>query len=478
MLVLIILSLLVSSTIAHLAAHAKVEPSAGCLICKSSLTFENPKAAEYAVGTNIPLLPFKTKNSWAGNIPVPDTPTLKNGSLFFWLWGQDSSSPGDDLIIWLNGGPGCSSIGGQVTENGPFLIQSSNEGPTRPNPYSFTLAADIMWVTHPVGVSYTTGDARITNEDQISEQFVLWWKNVLKVFPELATKNLYLLGESFGGTYIANIHSKMVAAGFKTYKGGMMIDPVFSDRITQRQLPVYEFSLANRNILNFTDAELAEIKEESDKCDYSFFTDKNLHYPPKGRVPSPIPGCNPRDVMEDIAYNKSDTFNVYNIRKPDPSVVDENATMSRDIFLNSTEVQTYIHVQEPGEYVHCQSVFLNDTDTSGPIDRTPSFDHSLMAQIIESSHQFYLLHGRLDALLKANGTRLALQNLTWHGVQGFAKPPSTVLTDLQGHPQAIATDLERGFRYIELFESGHKVPQDQPSFALKALLALMGKHAW
>lgn len=105
------LTLLVSSTYAHLKAHGKVEPSAGCSACKSSLSFQNPKAAEYAVGTNIPLLPFKTKNSWAGNIPIPDTPTLKNGSLFFWLWGQDSSTPGDDLIIWLNGGPGCSSIG-------------------------------------------------------------------------------------------------------------------------------------------------------------------------------------------------------------------------------------------------------------------------------------------------------------------------------------------------------------------------------
>lgn len=365
-----------------------------------------------------------------------------------------------------------------MTENGPFLIQSSNEGPTRPNPYSFTLASDIMFVTHPVGVSFTTGESTNINEDQISEQFVLWFQNVLKVFPELATKKIYLLGESYGGTYIANIHSKMIVAGLTTYKGGMMIDPVFSDRITQRQLPVYEFSVANRDILNFTDADLAKIKEESDKCDYSFFTDQNLHYPPKGRVPSPIPGCNPRDVMEEIADDKSDTFNVYNIRKLDPSVVDENATMSRDIFLNSTEVQKYVHVQEPGPYVHCQSVFPNGVDASGPIDRTPSFEHSLLAQIIESSHQFYLLHGRLDAILKANGTRLALQNLTWHGVQGFTKPPSTILTDLEGNQQAIATDLERGFRYIELFESGHRVPQDQPSFALKALLTLMGKDEW
>lgn len=88
-----------------------VEPSAGCTTCNSSLQFSNPEAAKYQVGNQIPLLPFKTKTSWAGNIAIPDTSTVKNGSLFFWLWGQDSVEPSQDLAIWFNGGPGCSSIG-------------------------------------------------------------------------------------------------------------------------------------------------------------------------------------------------------------------------------------------------------------------------------------------------------------------------------------------------------------------------------
>lgn len=452
-----------------------VEPSAGCTKCKSSLTFSNPEAKKYAVGTQIPLLPFKTKNSWAGNIPIPDTPTVKDGSLFFWLWGQDSAHPGNDLAIWFNGGPGCASSGGQISESGPFLIQSSNEGPTRPNQNSFTLAADMLYVNYPVGVSYTTGKSTNTNEDQISEQFVLWFKNFLKVFPELSKKNLWLIGASYGGTYIANINAKMKSFGLPPIKGAMMIDPVFSDPITQRQLPVYEFALKNQKVLKLTTTDLATVKQESDKCDYSFFTDKNLHYPPKGRLPSPKPGCNPRDVFEDIAYNRSDTFNVYNIWKADPYVVDENATMSRDIFLNNTEVQKYIHVKQPGKYVHCRTVFPNDTDASGPIDRTPSFDHSLMAQIIESSQKFYLIQGQLDAILKANGTRLALQNLTWHGAQGFKKPPTIPLRDLDGQVQAISTDLERNFRYIEVPDAGHKVAMDQGSFALASFLSLLGK---
>lgn len=47
-----------------------------------------------------------------------------------------SSAP---LVLWLNGGPGSSSIGGMFEENGPYRMNPDNT--VHYNPYSWTKVA-------------------------------------------------------------------------------------------------------------------------------------------------------------------------------------------------------------------------------------------------------------------------------------------------------------------------------------------------
>lgn len=368
-----------------------------------------------------------------------------------------------------------------VTENGPFLIQSKFEGPTRVNPNSWTQAADILYVTHPSGVAFTTGERSFTNEEQISEQFVLWLKAFFEIFTELSHKKLWFIGESYAGMYwpyLTAEYFKNPPNGVNKYNGGMLVDPTITFKDTQVQLSLYYFALKNKDILNLTLDELAQLKNVSEICGYSEFLDQNLYYPAKGRLPSFTTGCDVQDLFYNIMTKKTPAFNFYNIKKPDPTVVDKNATISRNIFLSDMDVQRYINVKEPKPYVHCQDVFPNDNnDPSLPVDRNPSFENSILAQMIESSKRFYIMNGDLDALIIANGTKLALQNLTWNGGQGFEQPPSISLKDLNGKKQAISSD-ERGLRFMEVFDSGHKIPMDQPSFGLAAVYALLGKRDW
>lgn len=58
-------------------------------------------------------------------------------TLFYWLTESPSNPETKPLVLWLNGGPGCSSIAyGAAEEIGPFHIQS--DGKTLfLNPYSW-----------------------------------------------------------------------------------------------------------------------------------------------------------------------------------------------------------------------------------------------------------------------------------------------------------------------------------------------------
>ena len=78
---------------------------------------------EYSVnGSAIPNVTFDAGESYAGNLSITDDPNNPN-QLWFWFWPSSNVNASDEIVIWLNGGPGCSSLDGFFQENGPFLWQ-------------------------------------------------------------------------------------------------------------------------------------------------------------------------------------------------------------------------------------------------------------------------------------------------------------------------------------------------------------------
>ncbi|KAM3921556.1 lysosomal protective protein-like [Leptodactylus fuscus] len=130
-----------------------------------------------------------------------------NGSggkhLHYWFvqcQGDPRSCP---LVLWLNGGPGCSSLAGLLTEHGPFLIQP--DGSTlETNQYSWNKIANVLYLESPAGAGFSYSDDKeyITGDAEIAKANYMALKDFFRLFPEFTKNDFYITGESYGGFYV------------------------------------------------------------------------------------------------------------------------------------------------------------------------------------------------------------------------------------------------------------------------------------
>jgi len=109
----------------------------------------------------------------------------------------------DPVVLWLNGGPGCSSLLGLLSENGPFTLQQ--DGATLElNPYSWNQVASIIYLESPsgVGFSYSDNGNYLTGDNDTAAGNYNFLLGFFEAFPEFASNPFYIAGESFAGYYV------------------------------------------------------------------------------------------------------------------------------------------------------------------------------------------------------------------------------------------------------------------------------------
>lgn len=244
----------------------------------------------------------------------------------------------------------------------------------------------------------------------------------------------------------------------------------------------YEFVLAQNHILKLTDAQIAQVKKDSDTCGYTEYVRKNLQYPPKSH---PLPGwkhygCGAFSDYLDAAQQHTKDFNVYNIKEPgvfsiDP-LGDPNDGRFQFTYFDRKDVQDYIHAPHIN-WTQCAHSTILGSPVFPDGDDSPPPDQSVLASVIEKNHRTVIAHGLLDGLLLANGTALSLQNLTWHNQQGFTQAPTKPLIGVDGKRHGGYTN-ERGLLFAMVDDAGHMIPGpgDSPSAALALLQWLLGRR--
>ena len=184
--------------------------------------------SEFAVeGTSVPNVHFDIGESYAGLLP---NGPHGNSSLYFWFFPSSNPDASDEITVWLNGGPGCSSLLGFLQENGPISWQSGTYAPI-PNPYSWTNLTNMVWIDQPAGTGFSPGAPSVKNEHDVANQFNDFFKNFVETF-DLQKRKVYLTGESYAGQYIPYIAENMLNRDDLTYynlKGVQINDPSIND---------------------------------------------------------------------------------------------------------------------------------------------------------------------------------------------------------------------------------------------------------
>ena len=158
---------------------------------------------------DLPGYPYKGR-LYSGYLSLEDP--LKKYHYVFIEATQDSYNA--PLVLWLNGGPGCSSLLGWITENGPAIFKGSDDTLSM-NEYSWNKLANIVYLESPGNVGFSYIDSFMPTETYINDAISATENfqalmSFFNKFPSFKKNDFYISGESYAGVYIPRLAEKII----------------------------------------------------------------------------------------------------------------------------------------------------------------------------------------------------------------------------------------------------------------------------
>lgn len=385
--------------------------------------------------------------------------------LFYWLFETADSNPDAPLIIWTNGGPGCSSMEGATTENGPLNLLNIKEACSTQisgggcdysqqfsrNPNSWNAHANVLYLDQPryVGFSFGYGD-KVHSSVEAAKDFVTFYNEWIQIFPEYKGRELIIAGESYGGHYVP------------AWTGAIMD---FNEAQVDKsmKIPLTGVVIGNGAVNNTIQNNDEYVK---------FLHAENL-------IPAE---SNPRNQgMAEIEMVKylGYTPNYYDYRS-------ERVDCSACYSYNYTAwAHWFLQEEVEGALGVCGDAGVDAFAGSaggcismGSFDANDSFDYSgALGRALDADILVTFYYGKTDTACNYVGGYAMANTIEWNGMSDFATLELSPL-ELAG-VQVAQAKSHKGLTWIQIDSAGHMVPIDQPatsSIAIGSILsALKGK---
>ena len=135
-------------------------------VMSSKLKFKSEKEKDRIVSLpGLNMTDFEDLKMYSGYLNI-----TSSKKLHYWFIEAENSAE-KPWALWLNGGPGCSSMEGLLTENGPFTIHLDSvtkKVELKRNKFGWTKVASMLYLESPIGVgfSFTTN---VTEYDHVGD---------------------------------------------------------------------------------------------------------------------------------------------------------------------------------------------------------------------------------------------------------------------------------------------------------------------
>ncbi|GMR33248.1 hypothetical protein PMAYCL1PPCAC_03443 [Pristionchus mayeri] len=164
--------------------------------------------------------------------------------LFYWYTETQGDATQDPVLLWLNGGPGCSSLQGLLLELGPFRVSDWGEAVTT-NPLSWNRFSSIIFLDAPAGVGFSVRSDGLYNftDDEVADDNHIAMLKWFEKFPERKANDLYIMGESYAGTYIPMLADRLAKdkLNFPQFKGMAVGNGCVNDQLLFNSVIQYSY---------------------------------------------------------------------------------------------------------------------------------------------------------------------------------------------------------------------------------------------
>jgi carboxypeptidase D len=468
--------------------------------------------------TSLPLLAdgvLKTRH-WAGHLPASKDPLDKK--IFYWLFEPANAANARDedipLILWLNGGPGCSSMDGLWLENGPLRLKNDgNKWAVDVNDQSWNNApAWTLYVDQPVGtgLSFTRKQTYCKNDFEVNRDFHYFLEEFFLLHSDkflsdnnngkqIVRRPFYFSGESHAGHYIPSMmdfilqrnDGKLVPDQNNGLEPLRVVIPVSGAAIGNGWVdPFHQYSAADAAYgagiigaaqrANLEDAERAcqsKLKSGKFQADVCFSLLDDIIDQSHGTNGKTIVSQYDTRIWEIKGASRSFPLGHKDVEtylggkksySEPPLVVDFHSVLESIHALESLDAGlTYQECTDP------PYLALAHQDGLGVVDELVRvLDH-------ESKPHMLFFNGINDLICNHVGNERFLDALPWSKASEYMQQPRHVwdapvnpaLKNNGGRPDGFVKTFEN-LTYLKILEAGHMVPMDQPSVSLAMMKIL------